>query len=242
MSSTNRLLQLLPEEESTGVMSQCDEITLTYYETLAEPGETYSHVYFPLSGIISLVNVLNGKPAIEAGLLGTEGMLGATVALGVSRAPTRALVQGSGAALRIDAVVFRDLLALHPTLNQVTMHYLYVVNEQLTQASVCTRFHVLESRLARWLLMTQDRAQNDTFDITHQYLASMLGVRREGITGAASKMQLRGLIHYRRGRLQIIDRQGLKKIACGCYGTNKASYERILGSSQTGEMAASGVA
>lgn len=226
---TNRLLTRLPEKEQRGVLAHCDQVTLTYYQTLAEPGESYSHVYFPLNGIISLVNILNGKPAIEAGLLGTEGMLGATLALGVCRAPTRALVQGSGDALRIDAQMFKQLLAHHPSLNQVTMHYLYVVNEQLSQASVCTRFHVLESRLARWLLMTQDRARDDTFDITHQYLACMLGVRRERITGAASKMQQRGLIQYRRGRLRIIDRLGLEFIACDCYGTNKASYERVLG-------------
>lgn len=224
----NRLLAMLPEDELTGFLAHCDEVTLEFGETLVEPGETYSHVYFPLHGFISLISVMNHKPALETGLIGAEGMLGATLALGVDSAPTRALVQGTGTALRMESGAFGESLANHPTLRQVVMHYLHVMIEQLTKTSACTRFHVVESRLARWLMMTRDRAQSDTFDITQQFLSCMLGVRREGITGAASRMQRRGLIHYRRGHLQILDRKGLETAACSCYGADGEVYERIM--------------
>lgn len=224
----NRLLAMLPEDERIEFLSHCEEVNLRFGETLADAGEAYSHVYFPLHSFISLITVMNGKAALETGLVGSEGMLGATLALGVDTAPTRALVQGDGTALRMEVDVFSKLLADHPALRQVVLHYLHVMIEQLSQTSACTRFHVVESRLARWLMMTRDRAESDTFDITQQFLSYMLGVRREGVTGAASRMQQRGLIHYRRGHLRILDRQRLMSAACGCYGADGEVYERIM--------------
>ncbi len=232
--ATNHLLAMLPEDERTEVVSHCDEISLVFGETLVETGETYRHVYFPLRGFISLIAVMNDEPALETGLVGAEGMLGATLALGVGSAPTRALVQGAGTALRMEADVFSKLLANNPALRQVVMHYLHVMIEQLAQTSACTRFHVVESRLARWLMMTRDRAQSDTFDITQQFLACMLGVRRVGVTGAASRMQRRGLIHYRRGHLRILDQPGLETAACSCYGADGEVYNRIMGGRANG--------
>ena len=224
----NRLLAMLPKGERANVLSHCDEVTLIFGDTIVEPGDTYPHVYFPLRGFISLITVMNGKPALETALVGAEGMLGATRALGTDSAHARAVVQGAGSALRMEADVFSALLASSPALRQVVMHYLHVMIEQLAQTSACTRFHVVESRLARWLLMTRDRAQSDTFDITHQFLASMLGVRRVGVTGAAGDMQRAGLIHYRRGHLRILDQSGLESAACCCYASDEEVYDRIM--------------
>lgn len=226
---TNRLLAMLPEDERAGFLSHCDEVTLVSGETLAESGETYSHIYFPLSTFISLISVMNGKPALETGLIGAEGMLGATLALGVGSAPNRARVQSPGTALRVEADVFTEFLASHRALSHVVKHYLHVMIEQLTNTSACTRFHIVESRLARRLMMTRDRAKTDTLEITQQDLSGILGVRREGITEAAGRMQRRGLIHYRRGRLRILDRPGLETAACGCYEVDGEVYERIMG-------------
>ena len=225
---TNYLLAMLPEDERSDVLSHCDEVTLVFGETLAEPGEAYHHVYFPLRGFISLITVMDGKPVLETALVGAEGMLGATLALGVGSAHARAVVQGAGSALRMEASVFSELLVNSPALRQMVMHYLHVMIEQLAQTSACTRFHVVESRLARWLLMTRDRAQSDTFDITHQFLASMLGVRRVGVTGAAGDMQRAGLIHYRRGHLRILDQPRLETTACCCYASDGEVYDRIM--------------
>lgn len=224
----NRLLEMLPEGERIRVLSHCDEITLVFGEILVEPGEAYSHVYFPLGGFISQISVMNGKPALETGLIGAEGMLGATLALGVRSAPTQALVQGAGTALRMQASVFSELLTTQPAARRVIFHYLHVMLEQLARTSACTRFHVVESRLARWLMMTRDRSRSDSFDITQQFLACMLGVRRVGVSGAASEMQRRGLIHYRRGHLKILDRQALEAAACSCYRAEREVYERIM--------------
>ncbi|MEA5446659.1 Crp/Fnr family transcriptional regulator [Gammaproteobacteria bacterium AB-CW1] len=226
--ASNRLLALLPESERAEILSQCDELTLKFGETLVESGATYSHVYFPLRGFISLITIMNEKPALESGLVGAEGMLGATLALGVGSAPTRALVQGAGTTLRMDVAVFTTLIERYPRLRRIVMHYLHVMIEQLAQTSACTRFHLVEARLARWLLMTRDRARSDNFDITQQFLACMLGVRRVGVTAAARKMQERGLIDYCRGHIEILDRRGLEAAACSCYKADRAVYRRIM--------------
>ena len=225
---TNGLLEKLPHDVCTELLSRCEKIDLVFGETLIESGQGYRHVYFPLRGFISKISVMNGRAALETGLVGLEGMLGATLALGVGSAPTRAMVQGAGTALRMEEGVFTELLATHPELRWVVMHYLHVMIEQLAQTSACTRYHVVESRLARWLMMTGDRAGSDSFFITQEFIATMLGVRRVGVTHAAGELQRLGLIHYSRGKLRILDRRGLLAASCSCYDADCEVYARTM--------------
>ncbi len=181
-------------------------------------------MYFPIDGFISLVAVVPGKPGVEVGMVGREGMLGSQLALGVSQSPLHAVVQGAGSALRIGKVAFRAELVQNPPLQRAIDKYIAVVMAQLATSAVCLRFHEIGPRLARWLLMSQDRAHSDTFEMTHEFLSYMLGVRRVGITVAAGGLQRSGLIEYRRGVLTVLDRPGLRKAACGCYALDQLAY------------------
>ena len=198
-------------------------------EVLCEPGKPTRHVYFPLEGFISLVVPIDGKPALEVGMVGREGMLGAQLALGVTTVPLHALVQGAGTACRIGTVAFRKQLAQSTAMQRTLNRYLYVMMGQLAASAACLRFHLIGPRLARWLLMSQDRAHTDHFHMTQEFLAYMLGVRRVGITAAASTLQRSGLIEYHRGELKVLDRLGLEAAACDCYASDRKAYAELLG-------------
>jgi CRP-like cAMP-binding protein len=225
---TNRLLDRLPEKDRARVLSGCDQVDLVLHETLAEPGSTIRNVYFPLGGFISLLTPMGGKDTLEVALAGNEGMYGAPVALGVDISPLHALVQGGGSALQMGAATFRRDIARMPALRNFVDRYIYVLMAQLTQTAGCNRFHVVEQRVARWLLMTADRAHSPSFQITHEFLSHMLGVRRVGITKAAGALQKRKLIRYTRGNVTILDRKGLERASCACYRADLATYERIF--------------
>jgi CRP-like cAMP-binding protein len=225
----NRLLSALPGKDREQLIANCEPIELVFAEVLYRSGELIPHVYFPIGSCISLVMPINGSARLEVGLVGNEGILGITLMLGVDVAPFDALVQGSGPALRITAPSFLHELEQSSALQLELKRYLYVSMSQLAQTAACNRFHVVEARLARWLLMTQDRAHSNTFYVTQVFLAYMLGVRRVGITKAAKSLQQQKLIRYHRGEITIIDRPGLEAASCGCYRADKETYQRILG-------------
>jgi CRP-like cAMP-binding protein len=227
--AANRLLAALPPRDQRRLLAGSERVELAMAQELYAPGARLTHAYFPLTAIISRIMEVDAGDYVEVGLIGDEGMFGVPLALGVHTSPVRAVVQGAGSALRMEAARFCDELARMPALQREVQRYVYVYLTQLSQSAGCTRFHVVEARLARWLLMTQDRAGSASFHITQEFLAFMLGVRRVGVTKAASALQERGFIRYRRGDITVIDRRGLKTAACGCYKADRRTYDQYLG-------------
>ena len=226
---TNQLISALPAKERSRLVASCDEVDLEFADVLGDSGEQIRHVYFPLDAFVSLVTPIEQAAVLEVGMVGNEGMHGISLALGVNIWPLHSIVQRGGSALRMSAAAFirehNRSLPLQRTLD----HYVYVLMRQLAQSAVCTRFHVVEARLARWLLMTQDRAHSPTFDVTHKVLALMLGVRRTGVSEAANSLQKRNLIAYHRGRVTVLNRSSLKVVSCTCYSEDKRSYAQLFG-------------
>lgn len=225
----NRLIAALPRADRARLLAACSTVELVLGEVLCEPGARLRHAWFPLDGFISLLNIAERHAQLEIGLIGDEGMFGLPLTLGAAVSSQRALVQGAGTALRIDAAALRRELQRSHALRRVLGLYAHVLMTQLAQIATCIGFHVVEQRLARWLLMTHDRARRDTFDITHAFLATMLGVRRVGVTEAASALQKKDLIRYSRGRVTIANRRGLEVAACGCYRSDRDTWQHWLG-------------
>jgi len=224
----NRLLATLPAKDYQRFMSGCEEVNLEFGEVLSEPEENIRYVYFPTKSYISQTTAIDGHGSLGVGMVGDEGMLGISLILGVDDSPLRALVQGPGTALRMSNERFCCELEQSSVLQHGLDRYLCAVMGQLEQTAACIRFHVVEARLARWLLMTQDRAHSNQFYITHEFLASMLGVRRVGVTKAANELQNRKLISYRRGAVTVLDRIGLEAASCGCYEADNNIYEKMM--------------
>jgi CRP-like cAMP-binding protein len=227
--AANRLLARLPRTDRQRLIAQCEEVDLVESGVLCEPGDRLRYVYFPICGFISMITPIDQRAGFEIGLVGSEGAQGVSLALGVNVAPQFALVQGAGSALRIKAAAFRRELAQSASLRPMLDRYLYVLMSQLAQTAACTRFHRLEARLARWLLMTHDRACSDKFHLTHEFLAFMLGMRRVGITKAAGELKKRKLISYSRGNITILNRAGLEAASCTCYRIDRDIYTNTLG-------------
>ncbi|WFE72124.1 Crp/Fnr family transcriptional regulator [Halomonas sp. M1] len=226
--TTNQLLTALPEVERNAVMADCETVELAFNEVLLQPGDPIIYVYFPIDCFISLIAVVDTDDRLEVTMAGREGMLGTSVVLGIEDTALLSLVQGAGSALRISSVRFRQLLEICPVLNKRMRGYVYVVMNQLAKTAACNHFHGIEARLARWLLMTQDRAGSDQLYLTHEFLAMMLGVRRAGVTLAAIDLQTRGLIGYQRGEIDVLNRSGLIEASCQCYKEDSALYARVL--------------
>ncbi len=227
--ASNRLLDALPEKDRRHLLAHCDQVELAASDLLYEAGTPLRHVYFPTRGCISQVTPLDVCAGLEVALIGNEGMVGSAILLGVSVSPLNHLVQGAGGALRITVAAFRRELDRSPALRLRLHRYVHVKMQQIAQVAACTHFHAVEPRLACWLLMTHDRSHSNTLHATHEFLAYMLGVRRVGITKAATSLQNRKLIRYRRGDITVLDRLGLEARSCGCYLAANELYERTLG-------------
>lgn len=224
----NRIIASLPVAERTAVLEHCTELNLAFGDIVIEPGQKIRYVYFPLTAFISTTAAVDNSATLEIGLVGFEGVFGIELALGVETSALRGTVQGSGTALRMPAREFRSLLAENPVLRRVLLRYSHVVTTQIAQVAVCSACHVVEERLARWLLMTHDRAPSHTFYVTHELLAEMLGVRRAGVSIAAAALQSRALIRYSRGSVSVVDRKGLEEASCQCYRAAQEIYDATL--------------
>lgn len=228
-STENQLIERLPQAARKRLLDQCEPFELTLSAELSAPGTPLSHAYFPREGFVSLVVGVDSHPSLEVGMVGREAMLGAELILGAASTPWRALVQGAGASWRIGASALRTETAANPALLRLLQSSVLVRLHQQAAASACERYHTIRPRLARWLLMSQDRAGTDCFHVTQEFLALMLGVRRVGVTVAASELQASGLISYRRGEMTVLDRTGMQTQACSCYAADKAIYTELMG-------------
>lgn len=220
----NNLIDRLPREERRTVLDFCTLVELTHGTVLCEPYQPIDYVYFPVSGCISLVKTLHGHEPLDTVLIGCEGMLGATLVLGMTKAPLRALVQSHGMAMRMTPCDLQASLDLCPALLRALKCYVFLVMVKLAQTAACAHFHDVGSRLARGLLMTHDRARSNHFQLTHQTLANMLGVQRGAVTIAAGLLQQKNIIHYTRGKITILDRGKLEDASCECYVTEIDDY------------------
>lgn len=216
-SPANNVLASLPRQSYRDLLPGLVPVPLVFGDVLYEPGDTIRDVYFPGKAVVSLLTVVDGRAALEVGMVGREGMVGIPLALGIDVSPVRALVQGAGDSLHMSAARFRKAFDASPPLQRALHRYTYALMAQITQTAACNRFHMVDARLARWLLMTRDRLCSGKFRLTHEFLADMLGVRRVGVTEAASALQQRGLIDYSRGNIQILDDAGLEGASCSCY-------------------------
>jgi CRP-like cAMP-binding protein len=224
----NRLIADLPGNDRAAVLANCLTVELKFGTVLCEAEQTMRYVYFPLSALVSLVTTIPRHAPLEMGMIGNEGMLGASLLLGVNVAPLHSVVQGTGTALRMGAAQLRHELGARAGVRSTLGRYLFVLVAQLTQSAACTRFHEVNERLARWLLMTHDRAHGDHFHLTHQFLADMLGVQRSAVTIAAGVLQKKKIIRYVRGEISVVSRKALEAASCACYAAQAKDYRRFF--------------
>ena len=224
----NHLLHLLPVSTRSHIVHRCDRVELVFGESLHVIDKPMAFAYFPLSSFVSVLASVPDHPSLETGMIGNEGMLGASIVLGIDDAPAQAIVQGAGVALRIPVADFRQIIETNTSVRQQLNRYVYLLATQLPKTLACTHFHEVGPRLARWLLLSHDRAHSDHLHLTHQFLAEMLGVQRSAITIAAGLLQQRQLIQYVRGSIKICNVAGLKAAACSCYDVANKDYQRII--------------
>lgn len=221
----NTVLESIPTAR-VGGLGKLERVTLEFGQILYEPGGRIGHVYFPIDSLISLLTAVDARRTLEVGMVGNEGMAGIPFILGLAESGVRALVQGAGDAYRMPAARFKIEFHRNEFLRKALFRYTYALMAQISQTAACNRFHEADARLARWLLMTRDRVASDEFPMTHDFLAHMLGVRREGVTAAASALKQRKLITYHRGRITLVNPRRLELASCSCYLTVKKVYAR----------------
>jgi CRP-like cAMP-binding protein len=225
----NRLLAALPRKEYQRLLPELEQVTMPFASVLYQSGERIRHVYFPNDSIVSLLAEVADRSTLEVGIVGNEGVAGIPVFMGADASRHRAIVQGSGTAMRLRASALRKESAHAGPLHRLLHRYAHSLLTQVSQSAACNRFHVVDARLARWLLMTGDRLGADEFRLTQDFISNMLGVRREGVNKAAGVLQKNGLITYSRGCLKILDRAGLESVSCECYRLIKDESDSYLG-------------
>jgi CRP-like cAMP-binding protein len=225
----NRLLRALPLEEYEPLLVQLTPQRLRLKQTLIEADTPIMDVYFPREGVCSMIATEQEGGDIEVGTIGYDGFIGLPVLHGADRTPYRTIVQVEGDAWRLPSDAFRRLVDERPVVRHLFMRYAQYFTDQISQSVACNRLHTLEERCARWLLMTLDRVHGAEFELTHEFLALMLGVRRSGVTVAMGALQSIGVVRYTRGRVQVLDRQRLEEASCGCYHITRTAFDRLLG-------------
>ncbi len=225
----NFLINSLPNKLRESLLSKAEFIEITLSQMICASSTRIEHLYFPVDGFISILQSIDKHPPLEVGMIGREGMLGAEVILGITVNSFGAIVQGSGNAWKINVKDFLSEVNNHQELKDIVSIYLAIRMAQLGLSAACEHFHEIGPRLAKWLLMSEDRAQSSTFQMTHEFISLMLGVRRVGVTTAAADFRRRGMIEYHRGEMKILDRTTLKTEACSCYQKNRKIYSSLLG-------------
>ncbi|HEY6806430.1 MAG TPA: Crp/Fnr family transcriptional regulator [Pyrinomonadaceae bacterium] len=227
-AAVNRLLNSLPAAEYERLAPELKPVALSFGQVLYEIGDAIKHVYFPNDSIISLLSAMSDRSTLEVGMVGNEGMAGISVFMGVDVSLTRAIVQGAGSAISMTSTTIRREANRLGPFHQLLHRYSHSLHSQISQSSACNRFHSVDARLARWLMMTSDRLGNDEFRLTQDFMSKMLGVRREGVNRAASHLQAAHMIRYSRGMIAILDRVRLEARACECYAIMKNESDQYL--------------
>ena len=225
-SLQNRLLAALPRRDFQRLAEHIEVVPLAFGHVLHEPGDRFGHVYFPHSGVVSLLTMVGPGKGAEVGMVGNEGVVGGSAALGIDVSHLRAVVQGDGAASRISSRRLHQELKTQGSWYRELFRFTHALMGQVAQTAACNRFHNVEQRLARWLLTTRDRVRSSHIHLTHQLLSLMLGARRSGVTTAAASLQRRGLITYSRGNIQLLNARELEAAACPCYRVVSETYKR----------------
>lgn len=225
---TNRLLAALPPDEWARWMPALEPVTMPLGEVLYEPGVAMSHVYFPITSIVSLLYVMEDGASAEIAVVGNEGIVGISLFMGGETTPSRSVVQSAGVGYRMRSRVLKEEFSRSSPVLHLLLRYTQALITQMAQTAVCNRHHSLDQQLCRWLLLSLDRLQRSELVMTQELIANMLGVRREGVTAAALSLQKAELISYRRGRIKVIDRPGLERRTCECYAVVKKEYDRLL--------------
>ncbi|MDP2065539.1 MAG: Crp/Fnr family transcriptional regulator [Burkholderiaceae bacterium] len=228
---TNRLLAALPGEEWARWDGLLEPVAMPLGHVLYESGVTQRHVYFPTTAIVSLLYVMEDGASAEIAVVGNEGVVGVSLFMGGGSTPSRGVVQSAGHGFRIPARAMQVEFDRAGVVLHLFLRYTQALITQMAQTAVCNRHHSLDQQLCRWLLLSLDRLQDDELLMTQELMANMLGVRREGVTEAALKLQRAGLIRYSRGHITVLDRPGLERRTCECYGVVKTEYDRLLGAS-----------
>ncbi|HEY9740693.1 MAG TPA: Crp/Fnr family transcriptional regulator [Coleofasciculaceae cyanobacterium] len=225
----NRLLASLPSEELKALLPHLEHVSLSRRQTIILPDEPIPFIYFPINSLLSLVTVMEDGSTVEAGAIGREGMAGLPILLDAGTTPMRTLTQIPGQAVRVKAQIIKEAFDRGGALRHILHRYIHTTIVVGSQSAACNRLHHLEARLCRWLLMSSDGVGSEELSLTQDFLGTMLGVRRAGVSEAASQLMDKGLIRYQRGRIQIVDKKSLEAAACECYGVVKAEYDRLLG-------------
>jgi len=224
----NHLLAALPAEVQGRLFPQLNLVSLELGKVLYESGDTLSHVYFPTDSIVSLLYVMENGASGEISVVGNEGLVGIALFMGGDSTSSRALVQSAGSAYRLPAQLLKNEFHQHSQLQHLLLRYTQALITQMAQTAVCNRHHTVDQQLCRWLLLSLDRLPSNQLTMTQELIANMLGVRREGVTDAAGKLQKRGVIEYRRGHITVVDRPALEKLSCECYAVVKRETDRLL--------------